>query len=94
MKKVKIKSILAFALAGIAMVSGTINLIAVSTSAHDAFSKKICAIEEYSDRERVVCEDNSFWQGEIYKEVRITESLALFSTAAILIIIGMGTKKN
>lgn len=94
MKIIKTKQIICWAFACIATLIGGINLAVINTTSYDDYAEKICMIEEYSNNEQVICQDNSVRLGTIYNEIRVAESVLLFSTAVILIVLSFDTKKK
>ena len=94
MKIIKTKQIICWILACTAVLLGGINLVAINTTTYDSYAEKICNIEEYSNNEQVICQDNSVRLGTVYNEIRVAESVVLFSTAAILIVLSFDTKKK
>lgn len=89
-----VKTPLCLILAAIAVVLGVCNILAINSSRYEDYSYNICAREDFSESERLICQNMVLQDGANFNEIKIAEVITLFSAAAILVVLSLSTEKK
>lgn len=92
MKNTKTSSCLI--LAAIAVVLGACNILAINSSRYEDYSYNVCAREDFSESEQLICQNIVLQDGANFNEIKVAEAITLFSAAAILAVLSFDTKKK